>query len=469
MMAENFCSVGIDVGTTTTQIVFSRLFLERKGGFGSIPNVKIAKKDVVYKSSIHFTPLISHDIIDAARLKDIIADEFEKSEINVDDVSTGAVIITGESANKENAHEVAEQIAEYAGNFVVCTAGPDYEAVLAGWGAGAGDASKKLTGNVTNLDIGGGTTNAVVFNNGEVLDTYAADIGGRLVRVDSNGVITYISEKIRLLINSMGLLSIKVGQKAKIQELGILTNRMADMLLELLGDNAVCDDTKNLFIGHPSGNLKTDYVMFSGGVAEYIYTDESGSAEESIRKYGDIGPLLGSNVKKKLAKLSTKLLSPVEKIRATVIGAGSYSTEISGSTIAFNENVLPIKNVPIIKVSDSEQKTLGEKIAKYSQIYGNEQIAVAISNLDNPGYLEIKKIANEILDGLSASNNPVIVITECDCAKALGLVLRNMKGNRKPVVSLDKIFVENGNFIDIGLPLCGVVPVIVKTLIFNNA
>ena len=212
LLAEDFYSVGIDIGTTTTQVIFSRLVLEKTGGSSAIQNVKIAKKEVIYKSDIHFTPLIQHDIIDAVKLKDIIADEYRKSAIQMKNIMTGAVIITGESARKENAREVSEQLAEFAGDFVVCTAGPDYEAVLAGWGSGAGELSKNLNGYLINFDIGGGTTNAAVFKNGEVMDAFALDIGGRLVRINPEGVITYVSGKIKPLIESLGLRKVKAGE-----------------------------------------------------------------------------------------------------------------------------------------------------------------------------------------------------------------------------------------------------------------
>lgn len=468
-MAENFYSVGIDVGTTTTQVVFSQFFLEKTGGFASIPNIRIAKKNVIFKSAIHFTPLVSHDVVDAVRLKSIISEEYRKSAINVKDVTTGAVIITGESARKENAHEVAEQLADFAGDFVVCTAGPDYEAVLAGWGSGAGEISKRLSGNIMNFDIGGGTTNAAVFQNGEVRDAFAADIGGRLVRVNPDGIITYVSEKIEFLVKSLGLASVKAGQKVSTSELSRLTDRMADMFLELSGERTLCADTYHLFIGHPAAGFQADHVMFSGGVAEYIYGDEDNGVEGSLRRYGDIGPLLGLSIRRMLHRMSAHLLSSLEKIRATVVGAGSYSTGISGSTVTVNEKVLPMKNVPVIRVSCRKgEGSLDEKIAAQLRLYNGGQAAVAISGIESPGYVRLKKISEKILSGLAGTSNPIIVITECDCAKAIGLLLRNSPGECRPVVCLDKIQVDNGDFIDIGRPIGGVVPVIVKTLIFGS-
>lgn len=468
MDGDNFYSVGIDIGTTTTQVVFSRIFLEKTGGFAAIPTVKIAKKDVVYKSAIHFTPLISPDVVDAAKLKEIIAEEYRKSALHTENITTGAVIITGESARKENAQEVAEHLAEFAGDFVVCTAGPDYEAVLAGWGSGAGELSKRLSGNIINFDIGGGTTNAAVFRNGDVVDAFASDIGGRLVRVDQQGAVTYVSEKIAFLAESLGLRRVRVGEKADVRELRRLTDRMAEMFLEYAGARDMTPETRRLFIGHPDAHFPVDGVLFSGGVAEYIYREEDCGDEESLARYGDIGPLLGAGIRRILPRLSAKVLRPVERIRATVVGAGSYSTGLSGSTVAVNESILPMKNVPVIQVSCAEAETVGKRIAAQLQLYGGEQVALSVSGLESLEYVKLKRIAREILKGLSGSVLPVVVITECDCAKALGLLLKSAQPVQRPVVCLDKIQVGSGDFIDIGRPICGVVPVIVKTLIFNS-
>lgn len=467
--ANAFFSVGIDVGTTTTQVVFSRIFLEKGGGYGCVPEVKIAKKDVVYKSPIYFTPLISRDIVDAVRLKKIIAEEYRKSAIKTPEVTTGAVIITGESARKKNAHDVAEQLSEFAGDFVVCTAGPDYEAVLAGWGAGAGELSRKVNRRVANFDIGGGTTNAAVFFNSEVVETFAADIGGRLVKIDQDGTVSYVSEKIRFLAEALDLESVREGKKADLEELCRLAARMADMFPEFAGERKLSGTAKRLFIGHPSSEAPMECLMFSGGVAEYIYKTDLLCANDSIRRYGDIGPLLGQSIRAVLPSMRAKLLTPTEKIRATVVGAGNYSVGLSGSTISVSEEALPIKNVPVVKVSckSGAAEPLESKIAACLRMYGGEQTAIAVSDIGNPEYVGLKKIAGSLLAGLRETHNPAVIITECDCAKALGLMLRNAFGDGRRVICLDRVHVENGDYIDIGKPLCGVVPVVVKSLIFS--
>ena len=210
-MKEEIVSVGIDIGTSTTQLVFTRITLENIASGARVPQIKIISKDVFYRSEIYFTPLLSQSEIDAEKVKQIIQDEYRKAGVFIKDVSTGAVIITGETARKSNAKEVLNALSGMAGDFVVATAGPDLESVIAGKGAGAMDYSEKNNTAVYNLDIGGGTTNIALFKNGEVIDTTCMDIGGRLIKFkDSSLEITYIFKKFEKLIDDMKLQTLKV-------------------------------------------------------------------------------------------------------------------------------------------------------------------------------------------------------------------------------------------------------------------
>ncbi|MDF2987732.1 MAG: Ethanolamine utilization EutA, partial [Eubacterium sp.] len=258
---------GIDIGTTTTQVIFSKLVLQNHSSGFSVPEVKIADKQILYKSEIHFTPLKSFEVIDGDKLKNVIAAEYLKSGIKPEEIHTGAVIITGETARKENARLISEQLAGLAGDFVVCTAGPDLEAILAGWGAGAGEYSKKTTGRVINFDIGGGTTNAVVFSDGLVEDVFAADIGGRLIRLDPGGELAYISERLAPVLRQLGI-ELKAGEMPDFSDLKKLVDRLSDMFMELICEKEISEDTRKLFILHEYKGLKAEHIMFSGGVAD---------------------------------------------------------------------------------------------------------------------------------------------------------------------------------------------------------
>jgi ethanolamine utilization protein EutA len=470
-LRQELLSIGIDIGTTSTQMIFSRLTLSSRAGVAAIPELKITKKEILYQSDIHFTPLSDHDLIDFAALKDILFLEYQKSGFKPSTIQTGAVIITGETSRKENANRVLDSLAGLAGDFVVTAAGPDLEAVLAGWGAGAAEISKTFSGKVINFDIGGGTTNAGVFFNGETISTFALDIGGRLITFDDRGDITYISNRITPLIHQLQL-NLKVGDSASFAELQQLSNRLAEMFLELLAVKPLTPETEDLFILHNHPAIAAEAISFSGGVAEYVYNGKVIAGIADL-PFHDFGPLLGQSIRQTIADHNINLIKSREPIRATVVGAGNHTVNISGSTIVYSPEILPLKNIPVIQLflADEQEQLdlLGQKITAKTALYPQQTVAIAFRGQQSPRYTEIKVMADHIVSCLKVTDaQPLIVIVEHDFAKALGQTIRNLLPSHKPLVCLDRICVKGGDYIDIGAPIAGVVPVVIKTLIFNT-
>lgn len=476
-MKEYILSVGIDIGTSTTQLVFSRITIENTASMASVPRIKIIDKEVIYRSDIHFTPLRSLKEIDGIGVRKIIEKEYKKADISPDDVDTGAVIITGETARKENAREVLNTLSGLAGDFVVATAGPDLEGIIAGKGAGAAQISKKKGAVVVNLDIGGGTTNIAVFKNGEAIDTACLDIGGRLIKLNKDTLaVTYISPKLKQLAESIGL-NISEGKRLTLQELSQLMVRMAEILEEVIG---VKDVTPGLDLMLTDHDLRRDYdvdfVSFSGGVADCIYDED----KTDLYEYGDIGIVLGKKIKDSNLVRKGNMVKPAETIRATVVGAGSHTTDISGSTITFDEEVLPIKNIPILKLTDEDEQLplsnlasiIADKLKWFRLENDKQQVALAMKGVKNASFETIQELSKCIIDGMKEIielNLPLIVIVEHDIAKALGQTLKAQLSYKKDVVCIDSVMVENGDYIDIGNSISNgkVVPVIVKTLLFS--
>ena len=391
-------SVGIDVGTSTTQVVFSKLQMDNAGGYFSVPRVAIVDKKVVYKSEVYMTPLKTDVLIDTDALRDIVAAEFRKAGYRPEDTDSGAVIITGESARKENSDAVLKSLSDFAGDFVVSAAGPDMESLIAGKGSGAWQYSMDHHCRVANLDIGGGTTNVVLFEDGETLARGCLDIGGRLICMNPQGIITKVSPAAAVMAQAAGV-SVSVGDRCDELKLTAVTRQMAAALNAYLGVGTKDIDAILRQIKTPGSSdfpvpEKVQAVFFSGGVADLIYYESA-----DTWAYGDIGVLLGRAIRESRLFTDFQKMEPGETIRATVVGAGTYTTTISGSTITYSDDIFPLKNIPVIKLDEELQEACfaGETepvIRRIQWVLGQndeEHFILAMPGKRNPGYMEMKR------------------------------------------------------------------------------
>lgn len=472
-------SVGIDVGTSTTQVVFSKLQMDNAGGYFSVPRVAIVDKEVVYKSEVYMTPLKTDVLIDTEALRDIVAAEFRKAGYRPEDTDSGAVIITGESARKENSDAVLKSLSDFAGDFVVSAAGPDMESLIAGKGSGAWQYSMDHHCRVANLDIGGGTTNVVLFEDGETLARGCLDIGGRLICMNPQGIITKVSPAAAVMAQAAGV-SVSVGDRCDELKLTAVTRQMAAALNAYLGVGTKDIDAILRQIKTPGSSdfpvpEKVQAVFFSGGVADLIYHESA-----DTWAYGDIGVLLGRAIRESRLFTDFQKMEPGETIRATVVGAGTYTTTISGSTITYSDDIFPLKNIPVIKLDEELQEACfaGETepvIRRIQWVLGQndeEHFILAMPGKRNPGYMEMKRAAasiRQIMDRVQPPGEPILLVIESDIAKAMGQMIRQQLDLKRQVVAIDSIHVEDGEYVDMGKPMMNgmVIPVVVKTLIFG--
>lgn len=477
-MKEELLSVGIDIGTSTTQLIFSKLTVENTASNFSVPRISIVDKEIIYKSNVYFTPLISATEINGEEIKKIVESEYKKAKIDKDDIQTGAVIITGETARKENANDVVHALSGFAGDFVVATAGPDLESIISGKGAGAHIYSKEHSTTVVNIDIGGGTSNSSLFKRGEVVDTGCLDIGGRLIKIDvTSKEVTYISPKIETIIRDNNL-DVKIGTKITKEKVEPIVNIMKDIIVESIGLKTK-SELFDFMVTNKSISVDEEIknVSFSGGVADYIYYE--GTVDDYF-KYGDLGILLGQAIKNCEELKNINVIKPLETIRATVVGAGSHTTEVSGSTITYTNDAFPIKNLPILKLSAEDEngdsndisKAIKNKLNWFKLENDLQKIAIAFNGHKNPSFEKVMEYARGIVEGMSEiveKKLPFIVIVENDMAKVLGQSIYALLEYKADIVCLDSIKVENGDYIDIGKPIADgkVLPVVIKTLVFN--
>lgn len=476
-MKESLLSVGIDIGTSTTQLIFSRLTIENRASSYMVPRISIVDKEVIYRSRIYFTPLKSQTEIDAEQVTEIIRNEYQSAGMKPEDLKTGAVIITGDTARKSNANRVLSALSNMAGDFVVATAGPDLESFLAGKGSGADGLSKDNREVVVNVDIGGGTSNIAMFQKGILKGTTCLDIGGRLIKVEQ-GRIKYIFQGIQKMSAMYGI-SIREGDKADEKVLYQVCEHMADQLAMALH---VCetDAVHQLLYTNAGQALPKEpliqAVTYSGGVADCI--DPVGAVDTF--QYGDVGILLGRAVHSNRYLQKLKTYPAAETIRATVVGAGIHTTNVSGSTISYTSGKLPMKNIPVLRVSAEEeqepadfQNAVKSRLPLYATGGNLEAVAISFSGMYHCNFKAIQEFAKAIIEcsgPIIESVHPMILVIENDIAKVLGNALMVLLDRRKEIICIDGIHAQNGDYIDIGEPIAAgrVVPVVTKTLIFNT-
>lgn len=455
-MSRILRSVGIDLGTTTTQLIFSELTVKNESAACAVPNYAIAEKRVIYRSAAYFTPLLSERELDAEGIRRIVAQEYARAGMTREAIHTGAVIITGETARRENARQVLQALSDFAGDFVVATAGPALESVLSGKGAGAAEASERERRAILNLDIGGGTTNFSLFDCGALRSTGCVNIGGRLVKLEKDGTVRHISPVLAPYV------SFAVGERLPAEDLAPTAQMLAELLEEAVGLREKSARLAHFVTDRLPEVTGTPLLSFSGGVADLIER-----SPPDPFAYGDLGVLLGRAIRESRLCAGQWRLG-TQTLRATVIGAGCHTLTLSGSTVSCVEAALPLKNLPVACIEGAPKSSdeLCAAARAALALYPEESPALYLRGVANPSYAALSQLADGLARALAHTALPVVIVLE-DIAKALGQAL-SMRLKR-PVLCLDGIALSAGSYLDIGLPVAdgAAVAVAVKTILFQ--
>jgi ethanolamine utilization protein EutA len=465
-------SVGIDIGSSTSHLIFSQITLRREGASLS-GKFKVTNREVLYRSNIMLTPYLSGTQIDTDRVKQFIKDAYRDAGLTPEDVDTGAVIITGEALKKENAQPIVEFFAKYSGKFICAAAGHNHEALLAAYGCGAVDLSKTLHKTVLNVDMGGGTTKFSLIEDGVVTQTASINIGARLIAFDDNDTITRIEDAGYLMMKELGH-SVALGKKITAKQKEDFGAYMAKILFEFIEKGPTSPMAKELMVTPPfvnyQGFKQVQHIVFSGGVSEHVY-------DRDPKAYGDIGPVLGRNMREHLTKLSKEVVrEPIEGIRATVIGAGEYTIQASGNT-SYISNIgrLPVFGLKVIyakiRQNASVRDSVQQALAKFDLSRFTTGLALSLSLDGIPDYQSVRKLAEgiaEILEGADDPSCPLYLTMDLDVAKSVGGIMKDELKVGRDIIAIDGIEVGDLDYIDIGecLGITEVIPVTVKSLMF---
>ena len=454
-MAERLLSVGLDVGTTSTQMIVSQLSIENKASSFAVPEMEIGERKILYQSPVHFTPLLDESHVNGEKIREIVETEYAAAGITLADVDTGAVIITGETSRKENARAVLAALSDFAGDFVVATAGPDLESVLAARGAGAVEWSEMTGKRMLHMDIGGGTSNLAWIEAGKIQATGCLNVGGRLIKFDENRRVTYVSPVISKLCK------LKPGDpvtELDLQPVAELLTQALEMAAGLREPTELLEQLWTEEVGEKRAAVggKDPVLSFSGGVADCIQRDLPWS------EFGDMGPILGRTIRaSRLCQGEYRLGD--QTIRATVIGAGCHSAQLSGSTVFYRNVTFPMKNLPVAKVEDGfDPGKISETLTQQEA----DRVVLALPGIQAPAYDQVKAMASAIAEGFGSQ--PVIVALEQDMAKALGHALALVLPPDREILCIDNVRMDAQSYLDVGAPVGYALPIVVKTLILSR-
>jgi ethanolamine utilization protein EutA len=471
-------TVGIDIGSSTSHLMFSLVHLQRLGTALSSRFVVI-KRQVLWQSPIKLTPYLGDYTIDTDDLAEFFGGCYHLAQVDPDDVDSGAVILTGEAIKRHNARAIAELFSEVSGTFVCASAGHHMECQMAAHGSGAVAMSRGNGNTVLNVDIGGGTTKLAWIEKGEIVATIAIAVGGRLIVEDKAGM-TRIEEPVREVAKSLGV-DLALGKPLAPEDRARIVERMVRQLMRMIDRRAPDALSQRLLVTDPwppaLADKAIDAITFSGGVAEYLYKREK-------RNFGDLGSDLSEGLRHMLGR--RKDLPPVwdpgQGIRATVIGAAQFSVQVSGNTILVTRpGDLPIQNLPVIAcsfdmpravdpaaVTDAVRKGLGRSdIAE-----GAAPLALAFPWHGDPSHARLHGVASGIVAALPATiaaGMPVVLLIDGDVGKSLGRVICNEVAPGAHVIAIDGVQLKQFDYVDIGavIELTNAVPVIIKSLLFK--
>jgi len=470
-------TVGIDIGSSGTQVIFSRVNLRRLGEDLS-SRYYVVSRETLFQSAVALTPYRSEAHIDEGKLGAIIDDAYSAAGIGPAGIDTGAVILTGEALRRENAQAIAGIVAEKGGDFVCATAGHHMESMLAAYGSGAATVSSAEHKRILNIDIGGGTTKLAVVEHGKVVATAAVHIGGRLQVVDHDGLIVRLDPAGQHHAKRAGFTWSR-GDVADAAALDAVAAGMADALVAALTARPVPHDVADLYLTDPIADFgPIDGIMFSGGVGEYVYGREH-------RDFGDLGRRLGHAIRRRIdaGALPWQLLPAGECIRATALGASEYSVQLSGNTsyISAPGALLPQRNLQVLQpdylpTETIEPAAVAAAIRRHLvafDVAGDSEFALALRWQGAPSYERLAGFAEGIRRGLAeriAKRRPIYIMLDGDVAQTLGAILREELDVASDILVIDGVVLMDFDYIDLGrirMP-SNTVPVTIKSLVFSE-
>jgi ethanolamine utilization protein EutA len=472
-------TVGIDIGSSTSHLMFAHVHLSRLAT-GLSSRFVVVNRKVLWQSPIMLTPYLPDFTIDVDRLAEFINAAYVEAGLARDKIDSGAVILTGEALKRKNARAIANLFSAESGKFVCASAGHHMECQLAAHGSGAVKLSKAHNKALLNVDIGGGTTKLALIRNGELLATVAIAVGGRLLVEEPGKGLVRIEEPAVAVARALEI-ELRLGEPLRKRDRMRIVAHMVRQVIAMMNRSPPDSLGSNLLVTEAWPDdvyeIQVDAVTFSGGVSEYIYGRET-------RNFGDLGHDLAHELSHALShhEVAPAVWDPGQGIRATVIGAAQFSVQTSGSTIHVTQpETLPLYNLPVLSLkfdaaSDIDPAAVAGAVraalAEADRVDGDGPVALAFPWKGDPLHSRMRAVAQGLAAALPktvASGQPVVLLIDGDVGKSLGRILHFETAVGANVFAIDGVQLKGFDYVDIGavIDISNVVIVIIKSLLFR--
>ena len=467
-------TVGIDIGSSTSHLLFAQVTLKRQSE-GLSSRFVVVDRQVIWRSPIMITPFLADGTIDAKALEHFVQHAYRDAGLRRSDIDSGAVILTGEAIKRKNARAIDEIFARESGKFVCATAGHKLESILAAHGSGATALSRRRNACVLHVDVGGGTTKLALVDKGEIKSVAAFAVGGRLIAQDVQGAWTRVDDSALRVAHELGIATTPESL-SDAHARHAIAKRLAALAVDQITGTPRDALGRALELTEPlEWSAKPEFVTFSGGVAEYIFAHET-------HDHGDIARLLADELVAQLkTRLSVPVVEPGERIRATVIGASQFTVQVSGKTIYLPDaGILPMHNIPVVHLGldisgDIDEGQVAAAFAKSAALLDlapTASLALAFTWEGQPEYPRLAAMARAIMrfaapDG--RRDGVLVLMIDGDVGRGLGRILDKELHLQGKLISVDGVQLRELDFVDIGemLDPPGVVPVVIKSLLFS--
>ena len=471
-------TVGIDIGSSTSHLMFARVHLSRLAT-GLSSRFVVVDRKILWQSPILLTPYLPDFTIDTGKLLEFINRSYADAGLTRGNVDSGAVILTGEALKRKNARAIADLFSEESGKFVCASAGHHMECQMAAHGSGAVKLSASRSKTVLNVDIGGGTTKLALIKNGKLLATIAIAVGGRLI-VEENGRITRLEAPAIELGRELGI-ELEDGGTLSPDDRRRIVARMSELIVAAMNRSPPDGLFRRLLVTEPWPKHLTgiliDAVTFSGGVAEYIFGRETA-------RFGDLGFDLAHELRHALARkeVVATVWDPGQGIRATVIGASQFSVQTSGNTIMVSDpKLLPLHNLPVIACrfdlavevnADAVTAQVREALVQSDMEEGESALALSFRWQGDPSHARLAEVARGLCAAVPrtlAAGLPIVLLIDGDIGLSLGRIIHLEVAPGANVIAIDSVELKQFDYVDIGavIDVSNVVIVIIKSLLFR--